>query len=147
MTVKIRALRASDRARWEDLFRAYIAFYEAEVADDVIAGTFRALLSGHAGSHVCFVAVDTQDKPIGLAHMLFHRSTWSRTGYVYLEDLFVDPAARAGGVGEALIRRVMAEADRLGATRTYWTTQESNARARRLYDKLATRAPFVQYRR
>jgi GNAT superfamily N-acetyltransferase len=143
----VRPLRADDRERWEVLFRGYITFYQSQVADDVINETFARLLSGEEGFHQGFVAVDTGDQPIGLAHILFHRSTWSKTWYCYLEDLFVDPTVRAKGIGDALIKRVYAEADRRNATRTYWTTQEFNYRARGLYDKVALKSPFIQYRR
>ncbi|MFM2422850.1 MAG: hypothetical protein RL291_1380 [Pseudomonadota bacterium] len=143
----VRPLAAKDRAAWEALFRGYITFYKATVADDVIEETFKRLLSGAEGFHLGIVAVDEHDKPIGLAHVLFHRSTWSKTWYCYLEDLFVEPSIRARGVGEALIKRVYEEADKRQATRTYWTTQEFNYRARGLYDKLAEKSVFVQYRR
>ena len=66
---------------------------------------------------------------------------------LYLEDLFVDPARRAKGAGRALIAATYVEADKRGCTRTYWSTQESNYRARGLYDQVATKSPFVQYRR
>src|SRR4029450_9088276 len=98
-------------------------------------------------SQIPSVAVDAADSPIGLAHVLFHRSTWAPTQYCYLEDLFVDPARRQKGAGRALIEAVYAEADARGCTRTYWTTQEFNYTARTLYDQLATKSPFLQYRR
>ena len=79
--------------------------------------------------------------------MLFHCSTWSIGPYCYLEDLFVEPALRAQGIGRALIEAVYREADTRGCSRTYWMTQESNYRARGLYDQLAAKSPFVQYRR
>lgn len=147
MSFRVRPLTAADKAQWIDLFKGYIAFYKATVADDVIEETFRRLLSGEPHVHRALVAVDDADRPIGLAHYIFHRSTWSKTWYCYLEDLFVRPDLRAGGVGQALIEAVYAEADKVGATRTYWTTQEFNYRARGLYDKMATKSPFVQYRR
>jgi len=46
-----------------------------------------------------------------------------------------------------LIEAVYKEADARQCTRTYWATQEFNYRARELYDQLATKSPFVQYRR
>ena len=97
--------------------------------------------------HIALVAVDANDSPIGLAHVLFHRSTWSPTHYCYLEDLFVEPGLRAKGVGRALIEAVYREADARQCTRTYWSTQEFNYRARGLYDQMATKSVFVQYRR
>jgi GNAT superfamily N-acetyltransferase len=147
MAVRIRPLEARDQGAWRELFKGYIAFYKATVADDVIDETFRRLLSGAEHVHRGLVAVDETDTPIGLAHILFHRSTWTTTWYCYLEDLFVRPDVRAKGVGEALIQAVYAAADARGTTRLYWTTQEFNYRARGLYDKVATKSPFIQYRR
>lgn len=143
----IRRLQPGDKKAWLPLFKAYIAFYKATVADDVIEETWTRLMSGVEGFHIGFVAVDATDTPIGLAHLLFHRSTWSKTWYCYLEDLFVSPDIRAKGIGRRLIEAVYSEAEKRGATRTYWTTQEFNYRARGLYDQVATKSPFLQYRR
>lgn len=147
MSVRVRRLEARDRAAWLPLFKGYVAFYKATIADEVIEETWARLLSGKEGYHIGLVAVDERDIPIGIAHVLFHRSTWSPTWYCYLEDLFVEPGLRAKGVGRALIEATYKEADAKGATRTYWATQEFNYRARGLYDRLATKSPFVQYRR
>lgn len=144
---KVRPLAAKDKADWLPLFKGYIAFYKATVADEVIEGTWLRLMSGEAGFHIGLVVVDGEDRPFGLAHVLFHRSTWSPTYYCYLEDLFVTPAARAKGAGRALIEAVYVEADKRQCTRTYWSTQEFNYRARGLYDQVATKSPFLQYRR
>lgn len=147
MSVTIRPLERGDKPRWLALFKDYIAFYEATVPDDVIEMTWQRLLSGEGGALLGLAAVRADGHIIGLAHLLFHRSTWSPTWYCYLEDLFVDPAERAQGAGAALIQAVYRAADARQCTRTYWATQEFNDRARGLYDKLATKTPFVQYRR
>jgi len=143
----VRPLEPKDKDAWLPLFKGYIEFYRSSVADDVIDLTWQRLLSGQEGFHIGLVVVDEGDRPFGLAHILFHRSTWSPTWYCYLEDLFVDPARRAKGAGRALIAATYVEADKRGCTRTYWSTQESNYRARGLYDQVATKSPFVQYRR
>lgn len=145
--VRIRRLESKDKARWLTLFKGYIAFYKATVADDVIEQTWQRLMAAEPDFHIAFVAVDANDAPIGLAHVLFHRSTWSPTHYCYLEDLFVEPGLRAKGVGRALIEAVYREADARQCTRTYWSTQDFNYRARGLYDQMATKSVFVQYRR
>jgi GNAT superfamily N-acetyltransferase len=144
---KVRPLVASDRRRWLALFRDYNAHFAATVADDVIELTWTRLLSEAEGCPVALMVVDGDDEPFGLAHLVFHRSTWSPTWYCYLEDLFVEPARRATGAGRALIAATYAEADRRGATRTYWVTDTANTGARRLYDDVATLSPFLQYRR
>lgn len=147
MSVRIRRLEARDKAAWLPLFKGYIAFYKATVSDEVIEETWNRLMAGAPDFHIALVAVGDDDVPIGLAHVLFHRSTWSATHYCYLEDLFVRPDLRAKGVGRALIEAVYREADARGCTRTYWATQEFNYRARGLYDQMATKSVFVQYRR
>jgi GNAT superfamily N-acetyltransferase len=142
----VRRVEAGDRATWEGLFRAYIAFYRASVPDTVIDLTWQRLLAGGEGEPVGLIATDDAEA-VGLAHVVFHRSTWSATWYCYLEDLFVDPAQRNRGAGRALIEAVYREADERHCTRTYWVTEEDNATARALYDRVARKAPFVQYRR
>jgi GNAT superfamily N-acetyltransferase len=146
MPITIRPLEESDRAEWEALFRAYIRFYEAKVPDDVIALAWQRVL-GREDGFLGLVAADASGRLVGIAHTLFHRSTWSPTVYCYLEDLFVDIDTRRRGVGRALIEAVYREADTRGATRTYWATKGDNVAARRIYDRLAKPSGFVQYRR
>lgn len=147
MTIRVRRLEAKDKAAWLPLFKGYIEFYKASVSDAVIETTWQRLLADREGFHIAFVAVGDDDRAIGIAHVLFHRSTWSETWYCYLEDLFVDPAVRARGIGRQLIEAVYKEADARKCTRTYWSTQETNYRARGLYDQVAQKSVFVQYRR
>lgn len=146
MGVTIRPITESDHTQWEKLFRAYIRFYEQHIPDEVIALTWERLLKGEDG-FLALVAEEDGGRLVGLAHALFHRSTWSPTTYCYLEDLFVDIDTRRHGIGQALIEAIYHEADTRGATRTYWTTKADNARARRLYDRVAHLSGFVQYRR
>lgn len=145
MSTRIRKLEMRDRPLWEILFRGYIEFYRAIVPDQVIDATFARLLQSN--DLVCILAVDEEDAPVGLAHLLFHASTWSSSGYCYLEDLFVDPTMRRTGIGRLLIEAAEREAHARSATRLYWVTQTTNSDARRLYDSVADLAPFVQYRK
>ena len=147
MPIRIRRLAARDKSAWLLLFKGYIEFYKATVADEIIEATWARLLEGASDFHIGLAALDDDDRPIGIAHILLHRSTWALTHYCYLEDLFVEPKLRANGVGRALIEAVYREADARGCARTYWMTQEFNYRARGLYDQMATKSPFVQYRR
>jgi GNAT superfamily N-acetyltransferase len=142
-----RRIAAKDKAAWLALFKGYNDFYEATVPAEVVEDLWRRLLRAGPGDHIGFVAVDAGDTPVGLAHILFHASSWAIAPDCYLEDLYVDPAARKSGIGRALIAAVYAEADARGARRTYWMTQDTNATARRLYDQVAKKSEFVQYRR
>jgi GNAT superfamily N-acetyltransferase len=146
MPFTIRPLEERDRVQWEALFRAYIRFYKEKVTDEVINLTWQRVL-GQEDGFLGLVAAEEGGRLVGLAHVLFHRSTWSATVYCYLEDLFVDIDTRRNGVGRALIEATYREADKRGATRTYWTTKADNAAARRIYDRVAKSSGFVQYRR
>jgi GNAT superfamily N-acetyltransferase len=142
----IRALETADRAPWEQLWLAYLRFYRAEVSSEVTAATFRRLCEQSDGM-IGLVAADEQGGLTGLAHLIFHPSTWSADSYCYLEDLFVTPGARGTGTALELLEAVFAEAGRRGAARTYWETQEFNGPARSLYDQVAHRTSFVVYER
>jgi len=146
MSVSVMPVVATDEQAWLELFQDYITFYEATVPKDVIALTWRRLL-GREDNMMALIARDAEGRAVGIAALVFHRSTWSPTWYCYLEDLFVASEARGQGVGRALIESTYAEADRRGANRTYWATQDDNATARTLYDRVGQLTEFVQYRR
>jgi GNAT superfamily N-acetyltransferase len=84
---------------------------------------------------------------VGIAHYIFHRSCWTVGDYCYLQDLFVAADARGHGIGRALIEAVEKEARSVGASRVHWLTKEDNTVARALYDTLAERSGFIQYRK
>lgn len=140
----IRRLTSEDEPVWRRMWAEYLAFYKSELPQAQTDAVFQQLLAGEP--HFAFVA-EHEGKVIGFVHALPHATTWSATGYCYLEDLFVDAAARGTGAGRALIEAVYAEADRRGLDRVYWITDTGNKTARQLYDRLATLSDFVQYRR
>uniref|UniRef100_A0A383W009 N-acetyltransferase domain-containing protein n=1 Tax=Tetradesmus obliquus TaxID=3088 RepID=A0A383W009_TETOB len=146
--ITVRPLQASDKPRWLELFRDYIAWYKASVPEDVIELCWQRLMKGGEGNHAGLVAYQEEGGlVVGLAHVLLHRSTWCATHYCYLEDLYVDGKVRAQGVGQALIEAVYALADEKGAPKVYWQTHEQNYRARGLYDKVGRKSQFILYER
>ena len=78
-------------------------------------------------------------------HYLFHAHAWSPREICYLQDLFVDRAARRRGIGEKLIAAVAAIARERDCLRLYWTTKEGNITARSLYDRIARFNGFIRY--
>jgi GNAT superfamily N-acetyltransferase len=143
--VSVRPLERRDREAWSALWGGYLRFYRAEVAPEVTERTF-ARLCDRTDGLVGLVAV-ADGELLGLAHLVFHPSTWSTGTYAYLEDLFVSPAARGTGASGALFEAVYAEADAREADRVYWHTQEYNAAARSLYDQVGRRTSFIVYQR
>jgi GNAT superfamily N-acetyltransferase len=143
--VIIRPLHADDRSGWEPLWQGYLTFYKTTLPTNSTDMTWLRLLD--AAEPMNALVAERDGDLIGLAHYLFHRSTWSQTYYCYLEDLFVASESRVAGVGAALIETVEAEARRVNATRLYWLTHETNSRAQILYNKVADRSGFIQYRK
>lgn len=142
----VRPLRPDDHRAWAVLWEGYLDFYREDLPATTTAETFRRLCAGAAGTFG-LVACDERDHPVGLAHAVLHASTWSTGGYCYLEDLFVDPAARGGATGRRLIDAVAAAATARGATKLYWHTQAFNGRARSLYDQVGGLSSMVVYER
>ena len=142
----IRPLRPADEAEWRRLWTAYLEFYESSVPEEVYVTTFRRLLGDDPRDYNGLLAV-LDGRPVGLAHYLFHRHGWKIEDVCYLQDLYADPKIRGRGIGRALIEAVYAAADEAGAPSVYWLTQDFNATARRLYDRVGQLTPFIKYQR
>ncbi len=91
------------------------------------------------------VACDVAGRPIGLAHYILHENTNTLTPVCYLQDLFVDPAVRAEGVGRQLLDWPVARMKENNGSRLYWNMRENNYRARGLYDKYTPHSGFLRY--
>jgi GNAT superfamily N-acetyltransferase len=141
MTLRIAPLLADDRGDWERLARGYKDFYKTALSDAEYETAWNRLLRE---DDVFAIGAQTGGKLVGIAHYLFHASIWAPTA-CYLQDLFVDPSARGQGAARTLIESVAEAARARGAQRLYWTTQEHNATARALYDKLARFNGFIRY--
>ena len=146
MATTIRPLTTADEAEWRRLWTGYLEFYESSVSEEVYRTTFARLLGDDARDFQGLVA-ERDGTPIGLTHYLFHRHCWRVENVIYLQDLYVDPEVRGTGAGRALIEAVYAAGDAAGCPTVYWTTQDFNATARQLYDRIATLTPFIKYQR
>jgi GNAT superfamily N-acetyltransferase len=144
VTIGIRPVEPRDEGRWRTLFEAYLRFYQREPTNEVTSFTWQRLLDP-AGSVRAIVAEDSEAGVVGIANYLTHETTWALGPVCYLQDLFVDPAWRAGGVGAALIDWLVAAMAANGWSRLYWLTREDNYRARGLYDKYNRQSGFLRY--
>ena len=143
--ILIRPLVRTDRAQWEPLWQGYLEFYESSVPDEVTETTFERFFDDAEPIHA--LVAERDGEIVGIVHYIFHRSTWTKGPYCYLQDLFTASHARGGGVGRKLIEAVYERAKAEGASRVYWLTQESNTAARALYEQVAERSGFIQYRK
>ena len=144
-SVVIRPIGEDEREAWNPLWADYLAFYKTTLTRDI---SDLAWTRFHDPDEPIFALGGYLDGELrGIAHYLFHRSTWAPHRYCYLEDLFVADAARGKGLGRALIEEVYVKAEAANASRVYWLTQSDNAQARALYDKVADNLGFIQYRK
>jgi GNAT superfamily N-acetyltransferase len=146
MALTIRAVTRADKPRWAVLWHDYLAFYETTLPAKVYDATFDAFFSGNMHDPRCLVAED-DGQLFGIVHYFFHAHCWRPEGVCYLQDLFTDSAARGKGVGRALISAVYEAADARGVPHVYWTTQDFNHTARKLYDSIGELTPFIKYAR
>lgn len=142
--VTLRDAAPGDEAAWRALWQAYLSFYEVDLADAVTAATWTRLMDPDSPLKARLGL--RGDRVMGFAIHQHHPSTWVPGEDCYLEDLYVDPAARGAGLGRALIDDLVALARARGWHRLYWHTDEDNTRARALYDSYARADGHVRYR-
>ena len=135
---------ADHKEQWVPLWRAYQAFYKTDIPPSVSDVTWSRLLdpAEPLGGAMAWQG----DQAIGLVHHIQHRSCWTVGDYCYLQDLFVAETARGTGAGRKLIQYVYDHAKAQGCSRVYWLTHETNIEAMKLYDRIAARSGFIQYR-
>ena len=140
----IRPLELADKSRWLELWEGYLTFYESSLTPEQSELTWQRLHDDSFNLNGLVALVD--GKVIGFAHFLYRPSSWAENDYCYLEDLFVDETVRGAGAGRSLIDAVIVAARAKMSGRVYWTTKESNTRARVLYNSYSPASEFVQYR-
>lgn len=144
--IDIAPLGPGDRAEWDRLWRAYLAFYGADVTPEIADLTFRRYTDPDRRDMNAWIA-RIGGQAVGIVNTIAHAHGWRAEDVTYLQDLYTLPEARGKGVARALIETVYADADAAGRPSVYWMTQEGNAAARRLYDRIAVKTDFIKYSR
>jgi GNAT superfamily N-acetyltransferase len=143
--IEIRPVEASDHDVWMPLWQGYQRFYKTDIPRETSALTWRRFLDPDETIHAALAWQN--GRAIGMVHFIYHRSCWTPGDYVYLQDLYVDETIRGAGVGRKLIEHVYDHAKSHGASRVHWLTHETNTDAMKLYDRIADRSGFIQYRK
>ncbi|WEK09887.1 MAG: GNAT family N-acetyltransferase [Candidatus Pseudomonas colombiensis] len=143
--IQIRPVTPADHTAWLPLWQAYLRFYNTELPEAVTQSTWQRVLDASEPTHAA-LAWDGE-QAVGLVHFIYHRSNWSIENSCYLQDLLVAPEQRGTGVGRQLIEFVYAQAKADGCCKVHWLTHETNATAIQLYERIAERPGFIQFRK
>ena len=116
-----------------DLFNQYRVFYKQE-SDSAIADYFITQRLSNNES-VIFVAL-IDERPVGFTQLYPTYSSMRVSKNWILNDLYVEPAFRKGGIGKALIEAAMHYAKGDGATWLALSTAVDNKTAQSLYEAM-----------
>ena len=133
--IEVRAAERGDEALALRFVRE-LALFERE-PDAVTAGEadFAEALFGAAPSAEAVIA-EADGAPVGFALFFHNFSTWTGKRGLYLEDLYVTPAARGRGVGRALLAHLAGIAVDRGCARFEWSVLDWNVGAIAFYRAL-----------
>lgn len=133
---------AQYKAEWDVLYAGYAEYYKVEQNQEMRDRTWGWILEGRIN---CLMALNEAGRPVGFAHIREFLRPLSSTVAGYLDDLFVDPSQRGGGVVNLLFdaAKVLGREKNWSVIR--WITRDDNYRARSVYDKVATRTNWVTY--
>jgi GNAT superfamily N-acetyltransferase len=134
----IRRAGVDDAPLVAPLFDAYRQFYEQPPDLGLALAFIRARLE--ADESVVFLA-ERDGEPVGFVQLYpLFSSTAARPRRLWLlNDLFVTPAARGGGVARALMLRARRLAEETDAVGLELATAGTNVAAQRLYESLGWR--------
>lgn len=123
---------------------AKLAEHQGDGVSRFTAAHFRREGFGADPRFHCLLAL-RGDKPVGYAlfHPEYNTDVMQRS--LYLVDLYVEPDARRGGIGRALITAVARAAADAGATMVSWSVKRDNADARDFYRGFAQEQPELFY--
>jgi GNAT superfamily N-acetyltransferase len=104
-------------------------------------------LFGPGAALFSHVALTPDGEPVGMSLWFLNYSTWEGVHGIYLEDLYVRPAARKSGAGRALLTELARTCVERGYARLDWWVLHWNP-ARDFYHRIGAHAEdeWVPYR-
>ena len=119
-TATIRPVRSADVPAVVAMVHELAEFERAADECHLTEEQLHSALFGDRPALFGHVAVDEQGTPVGCALWFLNFSTWEGVHGIYLEDLYVRPAARRTGAGAALLAALAALCVERGYQRLEW---------------------------
>jgi GNAT superfamily N-acetyltransferase len=134
----ILTIRPARETDVELIFAMICELAEYERAPDQVTGSPELLRDALFGGTPTAEALVAERDRHAVGFALFHGtfSTWECRPGIWLEDLYVPPEERRGGVGRALLQHLARVARERGCTRLEWAALDWNTPALSFYEKL-----------
>ena len=136
----IRPAQPEDVAEIHAMVRE-LAEYEKSLSEaKATLEQLHAALFGEQPAVYAHVAQDDAGQVVGFALWFLNFSTWTGAHGIYLEDLYVRPAARGGGHGKALLTELARICVERGYGRLEWSVLDWNEPAIAFYRAIGAAA-------
>ena len=143
MTLTVRAIAATDRTRWQQLYAGYCDFYSKPLSEERADIVFGWLLD--ADHELECIVAEKDGLIVGLAHFREFARPIAGGRAMFLDDLFTAPEARGTGAATTLIEALREIGRERGLVMIRWLTADDNLAAQRVYDKLARKTNMLTY--
>ena len=134
----LRPVVAEDVDALLELIHDLARFERSPESVHITDGQLHDALFGPSPSVFAHVA-EEEGRIVGMAIWFLNFSTWTGRHGIHLEDLYVRPEARSGGVGRSLLTELAAIAHRSGYARVEWSVLDWNTSAQGFYESLGAR--------
>lgn len=131
--------------QWLPLWQEYLNFYKTQLSNEQISLSWKRITNSEQADMFGF-AIQVNDEVVGFVHLISHMSMWTDKPCCYLQDLYVNETHRNQGLARKLIEHSYQVCSGK-YDRVYWLTHESNLTAQYLYDRIATKTGFIQYKK
>jgi GNAT superfamily N-acetyltransferase len=138
--MRIEPAGEADVAALLPLMRGYCDFYESDPTDAGLERMARALIACPDEEGMLLVSRDEDGGPVAFAAVGWKWSSLRGARVAVLEDLFVHPDARGGGIAGELIAECGRRARAAGAPAMLWQTAPDNERAQAAYARTGAEA-------
>ena len=147
MTLRIRSGEQPDVPLIAELIRGLARYEKLEHEVTLTEEKLDRALFGERPYAETLIAED-DGRAVAFALFFHSFSTFLAQPGIYLEDLFVVPEARGGGVGRALLEKLAQTAVERGCGRLEWAVLDWNEPAIRFYERLGAKpnAEWTVYR-
>ncbi|MFC2995008.1 GNAT family N-acetyltransferase [Acinetobacter sichuanensis] len=145
MTAQIIPLEEINFEQWLPLWQGYLNFYKSQLTDEQIRLSWKRITNPEQADMFGY-AIQIEGQVAGFVHLISHMSMWTDLPYCYLQDLYVNEQFRNQGLARQLIEHSYSVCSGK-FDRIYWLIQESNITAQYLYDRIANKTGFIQYKK